>query len=141
MYNLCTLKVLDAPYDLLEELLADHLPALLGALVHGVLHQIVGHVIVSAVDQPHHQVRGHAAERLRLRVGEGQQLGDVLLVAPLAHHEHQLEVVAVIKAQALGPALGHHLLHPLPVAGLGVAAGQGEVGLLGWKADPFVSSP
>ena len=51
-------------------------------------------------------------------MGEDQQLGDVLLVTALFHHEHQS-----------------------PVAGLGVAAGQGEVGLLGWKADPFVSSP
>ena len=86
-------------------------------------------------------MQGHPAERFGLRMGEDQQLGDVLLVTALSHHEHQLQIVAVIKAQTLGPALGHHLLRPLPVAGLGVAAGQGEVGLLGWKADPFVSSP
>ena len=100
-----TIQVVDAPDNLLEELLADPPPALLCALVHGVLHQVVSHVTVAAVDQPHPQVRSHAAERLGLRVGQGQQLGDVLLVATLAHHEHQLQVVAVIKAQSLGPTL------------------------------------
>ena len=45
--------------------------------------------------QPHHQVRG-------LRVAESQQLGNVLLVAAFAHHEHQLEVVFVGLEEDLG---------------------------------------
>ena len=106
-----TIQVVDAPDNLLEELLADPPPALLCALVHGVLHQVVSHVIVAAVDQPHHQVRGHAAERLSLRVGQGQQLSDVLLAprssrtsAP-GSRRHQSPILGTDTLTSLSPAL------------------------------------
>ena len=122
----------------MEELLADHAAALLAALVHGVLHQVVRHVVVAAVDESDHQVARHAAEGLGLGVGQGQQLADVLLVPALAHHEHQLQEVSIVEADPLGLALGHDLLDPLPVALLGVSAGEGEEGLLGGREAPLL---
>ena len=119
------------PHYLLQELLADQPPPLLAALLRVVLDEAVGHIVMAAVDEPHHEMARHPAKLLGLGVGEGQQPAHLLLLAGLAEDEDELQVVAVTELRPGGLALRHHALHTRHVAVLGVGAGQREESLLG----------